>query len=553
MAFDQERVVEIIEYGVSDFIKECREYSKELNMNVTGLGVDEYLDDFNDHESPHQKQLREKLVKSNKSCFSFLLRPIDKVFTAKGGSINYNLQTSQIQTIEDGLMDISQGLNLKTYLKKVVKTNYVIDPNSFVMIDLDEEGRVESKVYRSEDVIHYEKRGNQVTGIVFEYFENEDPEDKNKYYRVIDENTDAIYIQNGSNISIQEGSEIENFFGYVPAYVLGDTLCPNSDKYLSVIDDVVEDAKEHLRDLSVSIVHKLSHGYAKYWQYPENCTTCGGDGHIETKDPEGNIVEQTCPTCHGTGTKNRKDASDLMLLDIPQEGDPVITTPGGYLNPSIEIWQQYKEDIKDIKLDMFQSLWGATYKTEGQNETATGRLLNVQPEAERVKGISETFAKIHEFILNAFGQLTLNRPDYEASVSYGTRYLMESPDEVLNRYILSKEKGVPAVVQQDLLDRFYQTEYQNNNEEYIKTSKILAVDPFPSYTPEQVKALGIEGEQLLLKIYYPQWVNQLGDAKKQLMTIEELKNDLMAFISKININIEDEPEEIQETGTESAQ
>ncbi len=548
MALEQNRVIEIIEYGVSDFIKDCREYSEELNMNITGLKVKEYLDDFNDHESPHQKKLREKLVKSNKSCFSFLLRPIDKVFTAKGGSINYNLSQSQIENIESDLMDISQGLDLKSYLKKVVRTNYVIDPNAFVMIDLDEEGRVESKIYRTTDVIYYEKRGNQITSIVFEPFENEDPNDKNKYYRVIDENTDSIYIQNGSNINIQAGSEIENFFGYVPAYILGDILCPNSDKYLSVVDDVLEDAREHLRDLSVSIVHKLSHGYAKYWQYPENCTTCGGDGEIESRDSEDNVTTETCPTCHGTGTKNRKDASDVMLLDIPQEGDPIITTPAGYVNPSIEIWQQYKDDIKDLKLDMFQSLWGATYKTEGQNETATGRLLNVQPEAERVRGISETFAKIHQFILTAFGQLTLNRNDYEASVSYGTRYLMESPDEVLNRYILSKEKGVPAVVQQDLLDRFYQTEYQNNNDEYIKTTKILAVDPFPSYTPEQVKALGVGGEQLLLKIYYPQWVNQLIEAKKQLMSVEELKEDLKTFVETINVNIENE--EVQETRVE---
>ena len=539
MILDEEKVKELIESGVSEYITDCREYSDELNMHITGKDVDKYTELFNDHESPAQKKVRERLLKSNKGVFSFLTRPLDKVFTAKGGSIVYNLPEAQVETIEDVVSDVSDGLNLKTYLKKKVKPIYLIDPNGFVMLDLDEDGGIETSLYRTHEIHWYSKKGNKLEAVIFNPIENDDKEDDKKYYRVLDENTDSIWVQDGNEIYQQEDSVLENYFGYVPGHVLGDVICPNTGKFLSLVDDVLEDAKEHLRDISVNVVHKLSHGFAKYWQYPEACTTCGGDGVLKNVDENDAIVESVCYTCQGGGVKDHKDASDLMLIDIPQDGEQKITPEvGGYINPSIEVWRQYKEDIFDLKSNMFQSLWGTTFQTEVGNETATGRLLNVQPEAERVASISKTFSDIHEFILDAYGRVILGRKDYKSNVSYGTRYLMESPDEILDRYTMSKEKGLPATLQQDLLERFYQAEYANNNQEYRKTIKIINVDPFPGLNPAEVKALGITGNELNKKIYYPQWVNQLTEAKKLLMTPDELKKDLEVYVNNLNIGID---------------
>ena len=284
----------------------------------------------------------------------------------------------------------------------------------------------------------------------------------------------------------------------------------------------------------------MSQGFAKYWQYYEDCNTCAGTGEVIKTDDLNNKTSHVCHTCKGTGVKNKKDASDVMMLPIPDKADDVKIAPevAGYINPSIEIWEQYKKDIKDITIDMFQSLWGTTFSVDTKNETATGRLLNVQPQAERVTGISKTFSNIHEFLLSSIGAIALQNKDYKADVSYGTRYLMESPDEVLKRYQESKEKGLPAILQNDLLDKFYQTEYSNNNTEYLKTKKILSIDPFPSMTAKEVKELGVNDDDLKLKIYYPQWVSQLTEAKKSLMTKEELLAELTKYVTNKTIKNE---------------
>lgn len=531
-------VVDLIKSGVSQRIKDAREYSERLNMHVTGKEVESYMDNFNYYESDQQKAVRKKLLKSNKGLFSFLLRPLDKVFTAKGGVVSYNLPERQLTTLKSFISDVSGGLNIKSYLKKKVKLQYVIDPNGFVMVDIDREGNLDTKVFSSSEVIWYKSRGNQIQAVIFNGYRSNDENDDKEYFRVVDSKTDSIFIKDGDIVYQDETSIIENTLGFVPAYILGDIHDPNSNLFLSVIDEVIEDAAEHLRDVSVNTVHKLSHGYAKYWQYPEMCNTCGGDGKIQYNDSEGNLAEKVCHTCNGTGVKNRKDASDLMLIPIPDEESAKIAPEvGGYINPSIEIWRQYNEDIAGITTVMFQRMWGSTYQNDTENETATGRLLNVQPEAERVTGISQTFSNIHEFILDTYGKIVIS-DSYKSEVSYGTRYLMESPDELLKRYQESKEKNLPPVLQIDLLDRFYQTEFANNNIEYRKRTKILSVDPFPAMSAKEVKDLGVDEIDLKMKIYYPQWVNQLDEPKKQLMTEQELREDLKNYVESKTITNE---------------
>ena len=169
---DSQEVIELIKNGVSDRIADAREYADVVNMHVTGKDVKKYTEELNNHESAKQKELREELLKSNKSLFSFLIRPLDKIFTAKGGSVSYNVAESQVDTIKDGVSDIANGLSIKEYLKKTVKAMYVIDPNGFVMVDVDEEGGLSTKVYTTHDVIWYENRGNEIKGIIFNPFLN---------------------------------------------------------------------------------------------------------------------------------------------------------------------------------------------------------------------------------------------------------------------------------------------------------------------------------------------------------------------------------------------
>ncbi|MEO0572586.1 MAG: hypothetical protein AAF039_12845 [Bacteroidota bacterium] len=554
MVLEENEVSELILSGVDERIELARKQAQRINMHITGQNTKDYLEKLDNYENHAQRQLKEKLLKTNKSLFSFLLRPVDQVFSANGGSIQYNLSETALASLKESTQDVNEGLSIKDFLRKKVFKNYIIDPNGFLMCDLDEFGGLSVNFYQTKEVFWYERNGNKIEALIFNPYRNEsDKEDDKEYFRVIDDVSDNIYVKDGDTVTLSEDERLPNFFGFVPAHVVGDIYNINQPLFASFIEDVLDDAQERLRDVNTSVVHKLAHGYAKYWQYPEACTTCGGDGEIKYECSDtGDVKTSVCPTCDGSGVKSRKDASDLMLIDIPRDGEQKIAPDvGGYINPSIEIWKQYKEDIKDIGDYMYECLWGSYFSRDNQKEkTATESFTNTQIKNSRRQDLSKNFEKLHKFILDCYGKILFGI-NYESSVSYGTKYNDESPEVLLETIFKATEKNISSSIIGDLQIKYYQSEYANDQIELTKKIKLYKVDPFPTMTPLEVKSLGVDPIDFKCKVYYPQWVSSLDDAKIILSTTEELKNDLKQFVEQKQLEDGTGTQPVQKTGVQS--
>lgn len=551
MVLDEAQVSEIILNDVDPVISKARERAERINMHITGKNTAKYLEKLDNYENEAQRQLKEKLLKSNKSLFSFLLRPGDQVFSANGGSIQYNLSERSLDTLKDAVSDINEGLSIKDFLRKKVFKNYIIDPNGILMCDLDEYGGLSVNFYKTSEIYWYKRNGNKVEALVFNPYKNPDDEnDPKDYFRVIDDISDNIYVKDGDTVSLVGEEALPNFFGFVPANVVGDIFDVNEPLFQSFIDDVLDDAQERLRDVNTNVVHKLAHGYAKYWQYPEACTTCGGSGEIKYYEGD-EVKSKVCHTCDGSGVKSRKDASDLMLIDIPQDGEQKITPDvGGYINPSIEIWQQYDKDIKETGDYMYECLWGSYFSRDPEAEkTATETFINSQIKNARRNDLSKNFERLHKFILDCYGKILFGI-NYEASVSYGTKYNDESAEVILDTIFKASEKNISSSIIGDLHIKYYQSEYANDQMEMAKKIKLYKVDPFPNMDVKDVKELGVDPLDYKCKVYYPQWVTTLDDAKVILSSTEDLKEDLIKYVENKNVN---ETSTVQQNGTEPTQ
>ncbi|MFK7947849.1 MAG: hypothetical protein AB8G11_09675 [Saprospiraceae bacterium] len=563
MAVSNDEIVKIIEKGASEKIKLSRKRANKLNMHLTGKGVKEYLEQLDGYETNAQKILREKLVKSNRSLFSFILRPTDKIFTAKGGSVNYNLPTETKNFIKDNLSDVADGLDVKKYLKKVVKTQYFIDPNAVLFIDIDEMGYLETHVINSSEILYYKNKGNKIDCIIFEPYKKElekDAELKYKlqglpekfkkekeklYYRVLDKDLDRIFVNDNGDISEIESERIKNYFGFVPAMILGDEKDANYDIFESLIADIVEDADGFLRRVSVTNTHELAHLYPRYWAYEQACTKCGGEGTVsyETKKAEGETPAEykteVCSSCGGGGIKTKSNPSDEILLRAPMDDEKVLAPHiAGYIQPDLGSAKFYNELIEKAKNTMFQALWGTTYEQGGKRETATGRFLDAQPVQDRLRDISDTFSSLHKFMLDCYGKVLLRNPIYESSVSYGTRYILESPDDILDKYIeVSREGGVSNIAKIDMRNRYFEAEYQNDDVGLTKRIKLSNIEPFPELSAKEVSDMEfISNVDKAKKAYYSTWAGTLSDAEIILQTEEQLRDEFNKYIDKLNIN-----------------
>ena len=559
MILSNKEIEEIILNGTSKEMKLARLHAKEMNMHVTGKGSQQYLEKLDEYENTNQKILREKIMKSNKSVFSFILRPLDKIFSAKGGSVNYNLVENDIYKVKQAVTDVADGLNIKRYLKKVVLKKYVIDPNGILFVDLDDEGNLQTEFIGSEKIMWYKNKGNKVDAIVFEGETKEEDKIQRKYYRVIDDKLDRIFVTEPSLdtskiLKVREviSDRLDNYFGYVPAIILGDIKNPNENIFESFISDISEEAKDLLHDISINKIHKISQGFAKYWQRPEACTKCHGEGVVKYEDPDtpGTWLEDECTSCGGAGYKQKVSPSDVMIVPLAEK-DEVDPAPhiAGYVNPSIEIWKKYDDNIRDTRNYLFQVLWGTTFEQGGRNETATGRFIDTQPVQDRLRDISHTFSLLHQFILDCYGIVTLRDSSYKSYVSYGTRYVIESPDEILKTLMDASSKKVSDVILQDMRNKYLSAEYQNDDVEFAKKNKIARVEPFPNMSVSEIISSDlIPYEDKLAKAYFMTWYSTLTDADILLKDEKRLKDELYVYIESKKQKNEGKPETVPDDG-----
>ena len=551
MVLNNDEVISLIEKGVSDKLTLARKKARKVNMHITGRNVIDYLEQLDDYETYAQKLLREKLVKSNRSLFSFILRPTDKIFTAKGGNVTYNLPQNEINMLRQNINEVADGLDIKKYLKKVVKKHYFIDPNAVLFIDVDPDGMLETHVVTSNEIMWYENKGNNVKAIIFEpykkkirrederFFEAVSPErlkkerDK-KYYRVIDGETDRIFVNDGGTIKEEVSSRLDNFFGFVPALILGDEKNPNEDIFETVIADVIEDADSLLRLVSTSNIHDLAHLYPRYWEYASECNRCKGEGTIITMKDGAVEEEEVCNSCGGDGYSHRTNPSDAKILQQPQDGEPIITpNVAGFVSPDLMTAKFYQDKMDIDRNRMFQSMWGTTYQQGGKRETATGRFLDAQPVQDRLRDMSDTFSKMHKFMLDCYGKVLLRNPGYESYVSYGTRYILESPDDILKKYTESTKFDISETVLLDLRMQYFDAEYQSDNFELAKNVKLAKIEPFPTMKAIDVMSIdGLPQIDKLRKMYYSTWLNSLAEAEKVFWTEEELRASLDIYINQ---------------------
>lgn len=567
MRLNKDKILEIIEKGASPELIKARKRAKINRMHITGKGTSEFLEIIDSYENDAQLSLRKKLVKSNKSTFNYLTKPMDKVFTAKGGSINFNLSKGEYDTVMEKVSESSDNLNIKRYLKKNVKLPYLIDANAVLMCEVGE-NKVKPAIVYSQDILWYSKSGNKVEAIIFEgYKKSEKPAvspktgdaitieglGRSKYYRVYDESEDALWEFDGGDIRKVEEETFPNEFGTVPAIILGDEADPNDDMFNSLIYPIAEDASQFLRRASTMNVHELAHLYSRYWSYAQACNRCEGEGVIaDDSDPE-NVTYSTCNSCGGTGTKSRTNASDETVLPVPMDGDPVIApNVAGYVSPDIDIAKFYNDLQEGNRKEMFQTLWGTTYETNKNRETATARYIDAQPVEDKLLDVSATFEFMHKFLLDFFVRYATGDRKYRSSVTYGNRYVLETADNLLTKYQKSSTMPISGVIISDLKNKYVEAEYQNDEIELAKMKKLMKIEPFPNMKISEVLSSSfINDEEKRKKLYFDEWSASLKGSQIVLWSIKRLSENLVTFLTQKPKLKEDEKLTLQGGGIPS--
>jgi len=513
-------IVEIIKLGLPSWVKDAEIEHKRLNVHFNGKNTAEYLTVIDTIENANQLALRQKFLTTNRHLFVNLQRPIDKVFSAKGGGNIYNLNTTpKEKKLTDKLKDIRHGKAIRRWIKDIQANKYYTDAAGLVFFEWNDR-KTYPTMKSISSIQNYDSDGRALEWLLFR------PEQEvvngeatgNKLYRFVDDVNDYLIKEAGESYTIIEDETYKNPFGKVPAIINSDIMNSDLTYNESPFEIIVSLADHYLRTGSIKNLNEFLHGYPIFWRYLTDCKTCKGTGFINGEE---------CPKCSGSGKNLSKDITDIIQVERPEAGEPVLAPDlAGYVTPDIASWQEMRTEQESIMSLCELTLWGSKMNKDVNNETATAAFLNIQPVNDRLNMFSDAFEDMEKKMTDLIGIFYLKT--YEgSSISYGRRYLVESPEAIWNKYEKARGEGVNKIALDYLLLQFYQSEYSNDIESLAIVQKGIKLEPFVHKTDEELIALPVMDEDKKAKIYFNEWfktVDTMDILTKEISKLQEMFN-----------------------------
>jgi len=136
MILTTQQIQEILNAPSPQFIVDAQKYSKKMRLHLNGVEIENHLFQVEGFERINIKNLRTKYAKSNKDIFARLSRPLDRIFSAKGGSIYLNLNEGQENRALAMANNIRKGVSIKKWLETCWLPHMNDDPNGVIFMEI---------------------------------------------------------------------------------------------------------------------------------------------------------------------------------------------------------------------------------------------------------------------------------------------------------------------------------------------------------------------------------------------------------------------------------
>lgn len=529
-----EEITKIIDLGTPEWVKVARKYTRKLQVHINGIGTAEYLDKIVGFENDRQFHLRKKYATSNKFVFENLLRPVDKVFSANGGSVDILTKTEvSKKTIDAKLSSLSGGTPVRKWIQNIQSSKYYSDPSGVTFFEWDADN-TKPTLKSIECIRNYKADGRKIDWIIFEPEKRKNPDDEKggdypgEFYRVVDDKFDYLIYKIDKDYTIIEEETYVNPWGYVPSFTNSDILDSTLTYHISPIDSVVDLADNYLLSTSTKNIYEFLHSYPIFWAYVEPCRRCDGTGLYDG---------EKCHMCQGDGHTFTKDVSDIIKLKPPKEnGDPKIAPDvAGYVEPSSGTMPEMRTNLDWLWGLMHFTMWGTARQEKAGNETATAAFIDVQPVNDRLNKFTDAFEQSEKLIIDIVGYFYA-RDNYEGvSDNYGRRYLVEPPDTIWNKYEKAKASGAPKITLDYLLMQYYQSEFRDDIQSMVIATKGVRLEPFIHKTDEEINSLPVMNEDKTAKFYFNEWWKTVNRDDILIKDDKKLKAEFETYLkSKSN-------------------
>ena len=204
---------------------------------------------------------------------------------------------------------------------------------------------------------------------------------------------------------------------------------------------------------------------------------------------------KSCPVC---STKKFDGAGTYIKIEAPSRknnnadlSDPVtITTiPKDSLDYN-------NNDIKERRMEVYRAMTGnkgMSINNKAVNEKQVLAIFESLEAALRMP--QQNFEAVMEWVDNTCCLLRYGKEVYKgASINLGTDHYVMSSSQLLDLYLQNKERGAGAGVLDMWEDRYYESEYRNDQVKMARYSIISNLDPLRHTTNAEALVMSKEGK-----------------------------------------------------------
>jgi len=561
-------------------VQSARRRNRKFMLHTHGLGLKEAIKKEDYFENSDIYKSRQELAISNKDMAARTLEEEDQIFTARGGSVHFNLSPDQVDQMNGLLDNVAYGMTLRQWMRTFGIQAYRNDPEGIFLMEVEPMVEIEGvsmetprcyPTYKSiQGIYDYLPNGRKLEYVCFQLsvqqllqygIDDQDytsrpqdgkvvPEDKpTAYYRFIDDRMDIIVKLDNNRITVAanttQPNPIPNKWGRVPGFITSNLIRfdePNC--FASPLEMLVELFDIFLSDRSVRDLQKKYHGFAKAVEPMLQCSTCGGEGMVK-----GNACPECTPPGHnkGTGYKLRTKVSEVakfpmeIFEQIPQFD---FRTIFGYVTPDIDSWKQQDLSLDQLEQLVYFTYWGVPQQTKlaaqapGKtgDKTAYEVRVNLKPKYSRLNMTADWAEKTENMIADLIGMFWID--NYKPGgnpISYGRNYILETPADLRQEYFDLRANGSPDFLLDEAMERYLAAEYEGSPVQLAKYKKLLRVEPFPHIELADAKTLIPTEEDYNCKAYFGEWYSTLQDMYIIKTEAEQLRMELKAYVQEKNI------------------
>ncbi|MHC4546707.1 MAG: hypothetical protein ACYTDW_20590, partial [Planctomycetota bacterium] len=238
-------------------------------------------------------------------------------------------------------------------------------------------------------------------------------------------------------------------------------------------------------------------------------------------------VSTICPKCQG---KQFVGPGSMISVPAPLDSGDAKNMPGLEITEGDHLSiKGMSEKVERLKKEFMINTVG--YGGEPKNETAKNEKQiesNFESRLNVLIDVKTNFETIQKFVLDTMARLRYGPSYIACSLSYGTKFYLQTESEIQANYNSAKTNGMPVSELQAQRESLFTKKYSNNPDALKRMLILEEIEPYPDYSVAELSSMPfVNQDKLFLKISLNDYVQRF----------EREYGDIVVFMKDIDFKI----------------